>query len=197
EPIAVVVAQDRYIAVDALERIQVEYEPLTAVVQAEEALRPGSPRVHDTIEDNVLLHLSFDNGRVDAAFAEADVVLRETFGLPRASAAPMENRGVLAEPDPGTGDLTVWTSTQVPHLVRTGLAECLRVPESSLRVIAPAVGGGFGMKMHLFPEEILVALLALRLQAPVKWVEDRRENLLASSHAREHSCRLELAARRD
>jgi carbon-monoxide dehydrogenase large subunit len=197
EAVAVVVAGDRYRAEDALDGVRVEYEPLAPIVDVEAAMAGDAPRLHEQHSGNVLLHLRYDNGRVDEAFARAEVVLRETFRLPRATAAPIENRGVLASPDRGSGILTVWTSTQTPHLVRTGLAECLGVPETAIRVVAPAVGGGFGMKMHLFPEEVVVAALALRLGRPVKWTEDRRENFLASSHAREHVSHVELAARRD
>lgn len=197
DPLAVVVADNRYLAEDALEHVRVEYDPLEAVVDADQSMRPDAPRIHDALPDNVLLHLAFDNGGVETAFARADLILRETFRLPRATAAPIENRGVLAHFDRTTGILTVWTSTQTPHLVRTGLADCLGFPESKLRVIAPTVGGAFGMKMHLFPEEIVVAALALKLRRPVKWVEDRRENFLASTHAREHVSRIELAARQD
>src|SRR5438552_10788980 len=109
----------------------------------------------------------------------------------------MENRGVMASLDPVDGVLTVWASSQSPHLLRSGLAEALGIPESRLRVLCPSVGGGFGPKMHLYPEDVAVAELARRLGRPVRWVEDRRENLLASAHAREFVCRLDVGARAD
>jgi carbon-monoxide dehydrogenase large subunit len=197
EPVAAVAAADRYLAEDAAERIRVTYEALPPVADAEQALRPGAARLHENLADNILFHLRHDNGQADPAFQEAEIVLAETFRHPRCAGAPLENRGVIASFDRSNGMLTVWASTQIPHLLRTGLAQVLGFPESWLRVIAPAVGGGFGTKMHLFPEDIVACLLTLRLGRPVKWVEDRREDLTASAHAREHINRAELAAKRD
>ncbi len=197
EPVAAVVAADRYRAEDALDAVRVVYDPLPAVGSAEAALAPGAPRLHEDIPDNVLFHTRYDHGDVERAFREADVSVAETFRHARCTSAPMEGRGAAALVDPATGVLTVWASTQSPHLHRTGLAAALGVPESSLRVLCPSVGGGFGPKMHLYPEDVVVCLLARRLGRPVKWVEDRRENLLASAQAREHVSQVEVAARRD
>lgn len=197
EPVAAVAASDRYRAEDAIEQIRVSYQPLPAVADAERAMEPGAPRLHEELSDNVLLHVHFDNGKVERAFEEAEIRFSETFRHARCTGASMENRGVIAHLDRPGGTLTVWASTQAPHLLRTGLAEVLGLPESRLRVIAPAVGGGFGTKMHLFPEDIVVCLLALRLGQPVKWFEDRRENLMASAHARQQISRIEVAAKRD
>ncbi|HEY7678643.1 MAG TPA: xanthine dehydrogenase family protein molybdopterin-binding subunit, partial [Candidatus Methylomirabilis sp.] len=197
EPVAAVTAADRYLAEDAAERIRVTYEALPPVADAEQALRPDAARLHENLADNILFHLRHDNGQADPAFQEAEIILAETFRHPRCAGAPLENRGTIAAFDRATGTLIVWASTQIPHLLRTGLAQVLDFPESRLRVIAPAMGGGFGTKMHLFPEDIVVCLLTLRLGRPVKWVEDRREDLTASAHAREHINRAELAAKRD
>jgi len=197
EAVAVVAAEDRYRAEDALGAIRVRYEPLPAVTDAERAMEGGAPRVHDEVADNVFFHARFDNGLADQAFQEAEVRLSETFRHGRCAGVPLEPRGVLAHLDAATGTLTVWASTQVPHLLRSGLAESLALPESRIRVIAPEVGGGFGPKMHLFPEDVVVCLLALRLGRPVKWVESRTENLLAGAHAREHVHHVEVAATRD
>jgi carbon-monoxide dehydrogenase large subunit len=197
EPVAAVVAVDQYRAEDALDAIEVSYEPLPAVVDAEAAMRPGAPRVHEEIFDNVIFHTRFQHGNVEEALASADIRLRETFRHARCSSSPMEPRGVMASVDPLDGTLTVWASTQSPHLMRSGLAEALGVPDSRIRILCPAVGGGFGPKMHLYPEDIVVAELARRLRRPVRWLEDRRENLLASAQARDHVNHVEIGARRD
>ena len=197
EPVAAVVASDQYRAEDALEAIDVTYEPLPAVVDAEAAIRPGAPLLHDEIGDNIIFHTRFQNGDVAQALATADIRLAETFRHARCSSSPMEPRGVMATVDPMDGTLTVWASTQSPHLMRSGLAEALGLPDSRIRILCPAVGGGFGPKMHLYPEDIVVAELTRRLRRPVRWLEDRRENLLASAQARDHVNHVEIAARRD
>jgi carbon-monoxide dehydrogenase large subunit len=197
EPVAAVVAVDRYRAEDALGALGVAYDPLPVVTDAERAMAPDAPRLHPEMPDNVLFQVRFDNGLTETAFRDAEVRFAETFRHARCASAPLEARGILAEPDSLTGGLTVWASTQTPHILRTGLAECLDLPESAIRVIAPDVGGGFGPKMHLFPEDVVVCLLARRLGRPVKWVETRTENLLAGAHARDQATRLEVAARAD
>jgi carbon-monoxide dehydrogenase large subunit len=197
EPLVAVAAVDRYRAEDAVERIRASYEPLPAVTDAERAMEAGAPRLHSDLPDNVFLHVHFDNGQFEAAAAEAELRLREKFHHPRCTGAPLEGRGVAAHLDRGDGTLTVWASSQTPHLLRSGLAEVLDLAESRIRVITPAVGGGFGTKMHMFPEDIVISLLALRLGRPVKWSEDRRENLLASAHAREQVVEIEVLAKRD
>ena len=197
EPVVAVVAADAYRAEDALDAIRVTYEPLPVVADAESALAPGAPRVHDELPDNALFRTRFENGDVARALAAADIRLAETFRHARCSSSPMEPRGVMAMLDPVDGMLIVWASTQSPHLMRSGLAEALGIPESSIRVLCPSVGGGFGPKMHLYPEDIVVAELARRLKRPVRWLEDRRENLLASAQARDHVNHVEVGARRD
>ena len=197
EPMAAVVAADQYRAEDALEAIEVTYEPLPVVVDAEAALKPGAPVLHAEMGDNIIFHTRFENGDVAQALASADIRLTETFRHARCSSSPMEPRGVMASLDPVDGMLTVWASTQSPHLMRSGLAEALGLPDSRIRILCPAVGGGFGPKMHLYPEDIVVAELARRLRRPVRWLEDRRENLLASAQARDHVNHVEIGARRD
>ena len=197
EPVVAVVAADAYRAEDALDAIRVTYEPLPVVADAESALAPGAPRVHDELPDNALFRTRFENGDVARALAAADIRLAETFRHARCSSSPMEPRGVMATLDPVDGMLIVWASTQSPHLMRSGLAEALGIPESSIRVLCPSVGGGFGPKMHLYPEDIVVAELARRLRRPVRWLEDRRENLLSSAQARDHVNHVEVGARRD
>jgi aerobic carbon-monoxide dehydrogenase large subunit len=197
EPVVAVVATDRYVAEDALDAIDVTYEPLAAVVDVEASMRADAPRVHEELADNILFHTHYDKGGVEAALAGAEVRLRETFRHARCSSSPMEGRGVMATFDAVEGVLTVWATTQSPHLMRTGLAEVLGIPDSSLRVRCPAVGGGFGPKMHLYPEDVVVAEVARRLRRPVRWLEDRRENLLASAQARDHVNHIEVGARRD
>jgi len=197
EPVVAVVAADAYRAEDALDAIRVTYEPLPVVADAESALAPGAPRVHDELPDNALFRTRFENGDVARALAAADIRLAETFRHARCSSSPMGPRGVLDMLDPVDGMLIVWASTQSPHLMRSGLAEALGIPESSIRVLCPSVGGGFGPKMHLYPEDIVVAELARRLKRPVRWLEDRRENLLASAQARDHVNHVEVGARRD
>ena len=178
EAVAVAVARDRYRAEDLAESLFIDYRTL-----GDEPLHPSAP-------DGVLFSHVHDSGGVDRELASAHLVLEETFRSARQTPLPLETRGVVAAPD---GDrLTVWTSTQVPHLVRTLIARCLRLPEEAIRVITPEVGGGFGLKAHVFPEEVVVAALARRLGHPVRWLEDRRENLLASNHAHEEEVRLRL-----
>jgi aerobic carbon-monoxide dehydrogenase large subunit len=197
EAVAAVVASDQYRAEDALEAIDVTYEPLPAVVEAEAAMKPGAAVLHAEMGDNVIFQTRFQNGDVAQALASADIHLTETFRHARCSSSPMEPRGVMASVDPVEGTLTVWASTQSPHLMRSGLAEALGLPDSRIRILCPAVGGGFGPKMHLYPEDIVVAALARRLRRPVRWLEDRRENLLASAQARDHVNHVEIGARKD
>lgn len=197
EPVVAVVAADQYRGEDALDAISVAYDPLPAVADAEVSMRPGAPRLHDELPDNILFHTHFEHGDVEQALASAEIRLGETFRHARCSSSPMETRGVMASLDPVDGVLTVWASSQTPHLLRSGLAEVLGIPDSRLRVLCPSVGGGFGPKMHLYPEDVVVAELARRLRRPVRWLEDRRENLLASAQARDHVNHIEVAARRD
>jgi carbon-monoxide dehydrogenase large subunit len=197
EPVVAVVAADPYRAEDALDAIEVTYDPLPAVADAEASMQPDAPRLHDELADNIFFHTHFEKGDVQGALETAEIRLAETFRHARCSSAPMEPRGVMAFLDPVEGLLTVWASSQAPHLYRSGLAEALGIPDSRLRVLCPAVGGGFGPKMHLYPEDVVVADLARRLGRPLRWLEDRRENLLASAQARDHVSHIQVAARND
>jgi aerobic carbon-monoxide dehydrogenase large subunit len=197
EPVALVVAEDPYRALDALELIEVEYEPLPAVADVEAALAPGAPLLHDDASNNVLFERHHESGDVAAAFAAAEVVIRETFRNGRNAGLPLENRGVLAEPEPESGRLRVWSSTQVPFTVRTALAASLGLDESAITVATPDIGGGFGVKAVVYAEEMLVPLTAKLLGRPVRWAGDRQEDLLATNHARNQVIQAELAARRD
>jgi carbon-monoxide dehydrogenase large subunit len=197
EAVAAVVADDRYVAEDASELVLVDYAPLPAVASIAEAIADGAPRLHDGWEDNFFVKRHFVGGDPDRAFAEAAGTLQLDLRSNRHSGIPLETRGCIAEYDDAEETLTLWTATQIPHLVRTGLADVLQMPENRIRVIAPDVGGGYGIKGHLFPEEIAVCVLAMEVGRPVKWIEDRREHLLASIHAREHEHRLEVAYTED
>jgi carbon-monoxide dehydrogenase large subunit len=195
--IAAVVATDRYVAEDAAELVEVDYEPLPVVLDPEEAIKPGAPLVHEEWGDNIMLSSHISNGDVNKAFAEADTVVKGRFQMNRHCAAPMEGRAVLAHYDRVMEQMTVWTSSQMPHMVRTKIADSIGFPEHKLRVITPDVGGGFGMKSHVFPEEILLSALSRELKCPIKWVEDRRENLYGSYHAKDETCYVELAVKKD
>jgi len=197
EAVALVAAADRYLAEDAAEMVEVDYRPLPAVIDTEAAARPGSPVIHAAWGDNSFIDRGATLGDVDGAFAAADTVWERTYRTHRHTGLPLEMRACLADFNPATGVLTVYSATQIPLLVRTGIADSLGLPEHSVRVIAPDVGGGFGIKAHLFPEEVAVCLLSMRLGRPVKWIEDVREHLTACIHAREHVHHVAIAARRD
>lgn len=192
QPVAAIVATSRYLAEDAAQLALVDYEPLPAVVDPEAALEPDAPRLEPDWEDNVALAFRARKGDPDGAFATAPVTIAERFRSHRYMAVPIETRGVLAVDDPG--GLTVWSSTQTPFLLRDLLAEVLELEPRAVRVIAPDVGGGFGLKGSLYPEDVIVPLLARQLGRPVKWVEDRAEHLLASTHGREQVHEIALAA---
>ncbi|HYM58903.1 MAG TPA: xanthine dehydrogenase family protein molybdopterin-binding subunit [Solirubrobacteraceae bacterium] len=184
EPLAMVVADTPHAAEDGAERVVVDYEPGPAVSSIEAAIADDAPRVHD--EGNVLLDTAFhDDPALDGLLEEAALVLEESFASARLSAVPLEGRACLAEWDDRDQRLTLWTSTQVPHLVRTTVAALLRLPEHRLRVIAPDVGGGFGQKCVVAREEALSCIAARRLGVPVKWVEDRQESLVAGFQGHE------------
>lgn len=191
EPVAVIVARDRYTAEDAADLLEVTYDPLPAVLSVAAARQPGAIRVHDAAAGNVVFRHDHAQGDVDAIFARAALTASGMFRYQRLTALPLEGRGIVASWD--DGQLTVWASTQTPHMLRTGLARCLDLPEPAVRVIVPDVGGGFGPKMHLYPEDVAACAIARALNRPVKWVEDRRENLLAMTQAREQVIDAEVA----
>jgi aerobic carbon-monoxide dehydrogenase large subunit len=195
--VAVVVATDRYKAQDALEYIEVDYEVLPAVVDVEAALEEGSPLVHEDLGTNKCYTWPLGTGDIDKAFSEADVVVSGRYIQQRLIPSAIEPRAVVVNPEPATGNLTVYTSTQVPHFVKDILAIMCGVSDTKLRVVAPEVGGGFGGKLNVYAEEALALALARRLKVPVKWLEDRSENHVASTHGRGQVQHIELAARRD
>lgn len=198
ETVAAVIASDRYVAEDAVELIEVEYESLPVVIGVEGAVAEGAPLVHDDVPGNVACQLRQVNGDPDGAFERADVITSERVVVERSAGMPLEGRGVVARPDPRTGELTVWDSTQAPLSIRGGLSALFGIAESKVRVIAPDTGGGFGTKVMMFyPEEVLVPFAALDLGVPVKWVEDRTEHFLGSNHERTQIHEIELAATRD
>ena len=197
ELVAVVIAEDRYRAEDAAEQVEIEYEPLAAVVEAETACAPGAPTIHEGTRDNVIFQASFKSEGFDAAFDGAGLVVQDRFDSARLAIVSIEPRGCLAIHDPGRDGLTFYTGTQIPHIVRSSLAELLDWDERSIRVIAPDVGGGFGMKAYLYPEEVITAAIARRLQCAVKWICDRREDLMTSNHSRDYRFDVALAFDRD
>ena len=198
EPVAFVVADDRYVAEDALAAIDVTWDPLPAVASIEAALADGAPLVHAEVPGNRAARMSQRVGDPDGAFARAAHVFRETLWIERSCGSPIEARGVVAEYDGRAGALRVWDSTQAPLPIKNGLARMLGIPEFKVDVIAPDIGGGFGTKIMLFyPEEILVPYAAMRLRRPVKWTEDRREHLVASNQERGQRHDVEVAVDAD
>ena len=193
EPVAIIVAEDRPKAEDAIDAIVVEYEGLPVVVDPEESLQPRATLVHEGSNNNVVFSFRIEKGNVDGALGAAPYTLRERFRHHRYCAAPLEGRGVVAWVEPKTNVLTVWSSTQMPHLVRRQIAAQLSLPEETVRVIAPDIGGGFGPKVFVYPEEILVPFLALQLGCPVKWIEDRTEHFISTAHGRDQLHDVECA----
>ncbi|HET6366861.1 MAG TPA: xanthine dehydrogenase family protein molybdopterin-binding subunit [Pseudomonadales bacterium] len=192
EAVGVVAADSPYAAADGAEAMDVVYAPLAVVADAGAALAPDAPRVHDALPGNLLFERRHRRGDVEEGFARAAVRIAETFTHARVSASPLETRGIVASWDGGR--LTAWMSTQIPHVMRVGLAGAFGLDGGQVRVIVPDTGGGFGQKMHLLPEDLAVAALARLTGRPVKWVETRRENLAAASQAREARVEVEAAA---
>ena len=186
EALAAIVGADRYSVEDAAGLVTVDYEPLDAAVDVLRATHDHAPRVHEEAPGNAYLVRRFQAGDVDRALEIATVVVERSFRTNRHCAAPLEGRAGLAEWSAAEEKLTLWSATQVPHLVRHLLGEILALPENRIRVVAPDVGGGFGVKTMLYPEDVALCVLAMRLGRPVKWVEQRREGLQASAHARDH-----------
>jgi aerobic carbon-monoxide dehydrogenase large subunit len=197
DAVAVLVAEERYLARDALDLIEVDYEPLPVVVDAEKAIQAGAPQLHDEVPNNTTFVWKVAGGDIDQAFREAEVVVKQRIVNQRLIPNAIEPRGMVAQYNPGSGDLTLWTATQIPHLVRLLLSMVTGIPEHKVRVIAPDIGGGFGSKLYLYPEEVIVATLAKVTGRPVKWIEERRENYVATTHGRDHVQYVEVAAKRD
>ena len=185
EAVAMVVAESRYLAEDALEDLFIDYEPLQAVVDLEAALTSAAPLVHDDLGHNVNARMTQNKGDWTRAEAEADLIIRRRFHYDRGTAAAMENRGIVASWDDKSQHLTVWDTTQAPIAIRNGLAAMLGLSEHQVRVIAPFIGGGFGPKIMMFyPEEVLLAWATMQLGCPLKWIEDREENFYATTQER-------------
>ena len=198
EPVAAVVARDRYIAEDALDLIDVEYEPLPAIVDPEKGLHADAPILHENVGSNLACHRLAVYGDVDAAFAEADVVVRERLRFPRYSAMPLETYAVVSSYDHFDGGLTIWSNFMGPFIMHPITARALNIPENKLRfIVAPEIGGSFGIKTSIYPYLTLIGLLSMKTDVPVKWIEDRREHLLASSIQTDRISYREVAARKD
>ena len=195
-PIAAVVAKDCYAARDAVDLVMVDYEDLPAVTDVEAAAN-GGPRVHENFADNIAYKLTAGEGDIDAAFSAAERTVKQRILHKRLAPIAMEPRGVLARYFPGEEELTVWSSTQIPHLLRTQLALMIGIPENKLRVITPEVGGGFGSKLNVYGEEALVGWISMQLAKPVKWIETRRENFQATIHGRGQVGNIEVAFKND
>jgi carbon-monoxide dehydrogenase large subunit len=196
EAVAVVVARDRYAAADALEAVEVDYEPLPAVVDMTEALRDET-LVHADKGTNKCFLWPFDGGDYEAAKAKADVVVSRRYIQQRLIPTAMEPRSVVVEPIAAAGEFTVYSATQIPHILRVMLALTLGIPEQKIRVIAPDVGGGFGSKLNVYAEEVIAVVVARRLGRPVKWTESRSEGYQATIHGRDQIQDIEIAATRD
>lgn len=197
EPLAMVVADSRYVAEDALELIDLEMEPLPSVSSIDAALAESAPLLHEGWDDNVGVQITVAKGDPASALENADVVIKEVFTIQRQAGYPIETRGVLADLDPDTNEMLVWTATQNAHAVQRAIAATLGIPWGSVRVIAPDVGGGFGTKAVLYHEDIVVSWAAARLGLPVKWIEDRIEHATASIHARDQVHHVELGLSKD
>ena len=201
EGVAAVVAADAYTAADAADAIDVDYEPLPAVTDPWQAAQPNAPLVHpgltDSEDGNIVFRVPMYAGDYTAAQQHADVVIRRRLRNQNLIPGALEPRSVLAEYDDGAGTVTVHSSTQSPHIIKRMLAEVLSFPEERLRVVAPDVGGGFGSKLHLYPEEVLVTALAIRLRRAVKWTATRSEDFQATNHGRDHVQDVELCATAD
>ena len=197
DPVACVVAANRYLAEDAAERVEVEYEPLPAIADMWQALAPDAQRVDESLPSNLVSQQSFSAGDVAARMREAHRVVEAKFSQHRQTHLPIETRGCAALWDQGRQHLTLHIGSQVPHPLRTQLAARMRLSESQVTIISPDVGGGFGQKIALYREELTVAAASRHLGRPVRWREDRMENLLAASHAREDFCRTRTAVTRD
>ena len=194
DAVAVVVAASRARAQDAAEAVDVDYEPLDAVVDLEEALEDGAPLVHEEFGTNKCYTWPLASGEVDEIFSNAPVVVKERYVHPRLIPNAIETRAIVVQPVPAQGEFTMWSATQVPHIAKVTLSLTCGIPESKLRVIAPEVGGGFGSKLQVYPEEAICLVVARKLGLPVKWVEERSENYLATHHGRGVIQDIEVAA---
>ena len=197
DAVAVVVAESPQQAADAVELIEVDYEPLKATVDPEQATKAGAPQLHEEAPNNIAFHWTVGGGDVDAAFKNADVVVRDRIIQQRLIPTAMETRGALAHYLPATGELTLWNTTQNPHIVRFIMSLVAGIPEDRLRVIAPEVGGGFGSKIPQIQGDFITVFCSMKLGRPVKWIESRSENYQSTTHGRDHVQDVEMAATKD
>ncbi|HZU07220.1 MAG TPA: xanthine dehydrogenase family protein molybdopterin-binding subunit [Chloroflexota bacterium] len=198
EPVALIVAEDPYLAEDALEYVEADYEPLPPVLNAEAALQPDAPLLYPEWGENVAVRFHVSGGDVEAALAASEVVIEERLQHHRMTGTPLEPRGIVARYDPYTNVLQVWDSTQIPHVIAALLEDSFQEPANlKVHVIAPRIGGGFGQKWGFYPEEIVVPLAAILTRRPVKWIETRHEHMLATCHSREQTHYVTMGLKRD
>jgi carbon-monoxide dehydrogenase large subunit len=201
DPVAVVIAESRYTARDARDLIEVDYEPLPAAIDVEKAMQPGAPLLYEQFGTNVAFSMHPSTDDIDKVFeqtkADGGVVVKERIVNQRLAPVPMETRGVVAEYHKALKTLTIWSSSQIPHLLRNILAATVGLPQHQVRVIVPEVGGGFGCKLNVYPEEIVAAFASMKTGLPVKWIEDRSENMAATIHGRDQTDYVEVAATKD
>ncbi len=201
DPVAVVIAEDKYTARDARDLIDVDYEPLPAVVDVEKAMLPGSPLLYEDFDTNIVFSNHPPSDDMDKIFAqtqaEGGIVVKARLENQRLAPASMETRGVVADYNKASKSLTVWSSSQIPHLLRNILAALVGLPQHQVRVIVPEVGGGFGAKLNVYPEEMVAAFASMKIGHPVKWIEDRDENMAATIHGRGQVDHIEVASTKD
>jgi carbon-monoxide dehydrogenase large subunit len=201
DPVAVVIADDRYTARDARDLIEVDYEPLLVAIDVEKAMQPDSPRLYEEFDTNISFGIHPPTDEIDKVFeqtkADGGIIVKTRLVNQRLAPVPMETRGVVAEYNKANKSLTVWSSSQIPHLLRNILAATVGLPQHQVRVIVPEVGGGFGCKLNVYPEELVAAFASMRTGRPVKWIEDRSEGMAATIHGRDQVTYVEVAATRD
>ncbi len=197
EPVAAVAVEERYGVEDAVDMVSVDYEPLPVVTGIEDALKEGAPLVHPELGTNQAYFFTVTTGDIDAAFNSAEVVVKQRIVNQRLAPVSIETRGIVAQYNKSMNELTVWSSTQTPHLTKHHLSEMFGIPENNVRVIAPDVGGGFGSKLNILPEDFIVPMMAIVTGRPVKWIESRTENLQNTVHGRDMVDYIEIAAKRD
>lgn len=193
DPVAVVIGRSRYSAEDGVDAVEVDWDPLPAISDPEESLRPSAIRIDENLEDNNIAHIEGGAGDIDLAFSKATHTFKKRFIAGRTAGAPLEPRGVIAKYEASSNRLVVWCSSQCPHLLRTFLAPILKLSEGMISVVAPDVGGGFGQKSHLFPEDVVIPAVSMKLGKPIKWISDRFEDLSASIHSKGMVCEVEIA----
>jgi CO/xanthine dehydrogenase Mo-binding subunit len=197
DPVAVIVAENRYIAEDAMEMIDAEYDPLDAVTDARQSMQAGAPQLHETVPNNIAANFQVNVGDVEAAFRGSDLIIEEEFSIQRHAAVPLETRGLVAEFDAGLELLTMWGPTKMTHVNWRILSDLTGLPQSCIHLIEPEVGGGFGARGEFYPEDFLIPFAAMRFRKPICWIEDRSENLKAMNHSRQQTHHVKIGVRRD